>query len=126
MQQLTAQVESLQNYETSISKNDTVINFTVKKSELTDLRKYITTLEYIAKKYENNLDYLDTMESKLVLLETKVDNFQKLYEFEITKNQLQSKIFENELKRIKEESKLKQRKNLLNGIGIGAIGGTLI
>ena len=126
MQQLTAQVESLQNYETSISKNDTVINFTVKKSELTDLRKYITTLEYIAKKYENNLDYLDTMESKLVLLETKVDNFQKLYEFEITKNQLQSKIFENELKRIKEERKLKQRQNLLNGIGIGAIGGTLI
>lgn len=126
MQQLIAQTESLRTYETSILNNDTVVSLTLKKSELTDLRKYVTTLEYLAKKYENNLYYLDVLESKLAILENTLEHQKKLYDLESQKSQIQANMFDNELKRIKEESKLKQRKNLLNGIGIGAIGGTLI
>lgn len=126
MQQLIAQTESLRTYETSILNNDTVVSLTLKKSELTDLRKYVTTLEYLAKKYENNLYYLDALESKLAILENTLEHQKKLYDLESQKSQIQANMFDNELKRIKEESKLKQRKNLLNGIGIGAIGGTLI
>ena len=126
MQQLIAQTESLRTYETSILNNDTVVSLTLKKSELTDLRKYVTTLEYLAKKYENNLYYLDALESKLVISENNVENWKKLYDLESQKSQIQTNMFDNELKRIREENKLKQRKNLLNGIGIGAIGGTLI
>ena len=126
MQQLIAQTESLRTYETSILNNDTVVSLTLKKSELTDLRKYVTTLEYLAKKYENNLYYLDVLESKLAILENTLEHQKKLYDLESQKSQIQANMFDNELKRIKEESKLKQRKNLLNGIGIGAIGGTLL
>ena len=125
-QHLIAQTESLRTYETNILNKDTVVSLTLKKSELTDLRKYVTTLEYLAKKYENNLYYLDALESKLAILENTLEHQKKLYDLESQKSQIQANMFDNELKRIKEESKLKQRKNLLNGIGIGAIGGTLI